>query len=288
MVATISIAMMTFFAERRNLINCFNSLVPLHPEELCIVDTSVTDDATIQEFEDWIRVETTKRGLNLQMSYRAFDGSYRDSHNQALSMCTQDWTLLLGSDEMITLEIARDLRAYLDGLPSHTLVVRTAMLSLVDDHHCYAHNFWTSKRRGTGAHGRIYRTGVGSYQGPIRHETYTYPGRLTIPWNSLLHPKVDWRPYYFLHLWFYKDFIFCRELGHRTMIHDLPVGPSPEELWPLAHKICAKNARWIIVDLPPDTATWVPIVWQLNPSMWIIKPEGDHYVYRHRFGQGGR
>jgi len=54
--------------------------------------------------------------LPLKIEYREWDGCYRDAKNLALDMCTGDWTVMLDSDEMLTLEVACELREYLAAL----------------------------------------------------------------------------------------------------------------------------------------------------------------------------
>lgn len=287
-MVTISIAMITFHGECYNLVNCLNSLHHLHPEELCVVDTSSAELDLRHRFYTWLVDQAAMLGLPLKLGYRKWDGNYRDSRNQALRMCTQDWTLSIDSDEMLTLEMARDLRDYLEQLPNHVLAVRPRRVDLLDDNHCDAATLWPPYRPGLGAHARIYRTGLGHYAGGKREEVYIYPGRREIPFDSPKHPKVDWRPYYWLHLWLYKDHILRRKLHPAVMLNHLPVGLSPEELWPLAQSIHAKHTRRRIVELPSDVGTWVPIVWQLDPSSWLIEQQGDHYVYRAQYEQAGR
>jgi len=288
-MVSVTVSLITQHGERDHLVNYFRSLARLDPDEICIVDTTRTDKAEeIKDFHRWLRAEAEKHHLPLLLKYRRWDGNYRDTRNLCLSMGTGDWTLILDSDEMITLEVAADLRIFLGGLPGHALAVRPRMLNLFDEHHCLRRDYWQRReRRSVGIHPRIVRTGVARYKGPTRHEILIYPGRTSISLRSPDHPLVDWHGYYLLHLWLYKDAPMRRRWGVWLPRHTIPT-VTVDEAWQLFQKLWLRNRGGLPLAPIPPGVSWVPIVWTVNIRKWCVLPEGNRFMYRRIFDHPGR
>ena len=202
MKSTISVAIYASVHRQYSLLNTLRSIVDLQPEEVCVLDTTkFEEDALI--FQGWIKRVGKELKLPLKVGYRKWDDHHGNARNAVCDMCTMDWTLMLDSDEMLTLEMAKDLRKAITELPPEALVLRTHFLDLIDDKHCLSHNIWTKIRGNSGQHGRIFKTGCGKWERRL-HEIFNYPGRSEIKWDSPKHPKKDWYGYYILHLWLYK------------------------------------------------------------------------------------
>lgn len=202
MKPTISVAIFTSIQRQFPIVNTLRSLVDLKPDEVCILDTT-EHGRYAQVFQDWLKRVTNTLNLPTKIAYRKWDNHYGNARQAVSEMCTMDWTLTLDSDEMLTLEVARDLRKAITELPPEALVLRTHFLDLIDDKQCLTHNVWTKIRANSGMHGRIFKTGCGKWDRRI-HEVFLYPGRSEIDWDSPKHPKKDWYGYYLLHLWLYK------------------------------------------------------------------------------------
>jgi len=289
---TIAVAMMTFYGERCHLINCFNSLCALRPDELNIVDTSNATPAVRLGFHDWMREQADIRDLPLKLIYRPWTTmNYRDHKNAAMAMCSSDWTVLIDSDEMLSLELAAQLRDYLGDLPDHVLAIRTRRLTLLDNERMLTLGLWPPWRPGRGSHPRVVKTGTGQFRGPRLHEVYDYPGRKTIKWESPKHPKVDWRDHYMLHLWVYKDNPLRRRWGKTLPLAQLPA-PSAggEAIWRTAQHLVVKGHRWDTIPIPKDAVTWCDIVWDILPREWIVeyRPRKGQWVYDSPYRQGQR
>lgn len=286
----IAVAMCTFYGEKHQLVNSLRALTALKPAEVNIADTSRADAATVEEFRGWLLERGEEYDLPIKITHKPFDGWYSRAKNRALDMCSADWTLLVDSDEMVSLQFARDVREYLAGLPDHILVVRFRKLELLDDTTCLARNLWPQwYRRNMGAHPRINRTGIGHYKGRV-HEHYVYPGRKTIPFHSPEHPKADWNGSYghcLLHLWMYGDNMMRRKWGGDLEIDKLPLDLSPEETGRIARemRVAFKKMRPVPV---PEGVDWVPIIWKVEPEKWSLVREGGRWKYKLYYGQGGR
>ena len=290
-MTTISVAINTFYGEKHHLVNLLRSLVLMEPDEVCIADTSRADDATVIEFYNWLHERAEEYRLPIKVTHKPFDGWYSHARNRALAMCSSDWTALIDSDEMMSLQAAHDLRNYLGTLPQHILAVRLRRIMLLDDtRRCPFRNLWPPwLRRSQGSHPRIYRTGVGHYEGRV-HERYIYPGRKTIPFHSPEHPKMDWNGGYkhcFLHLWMYKDNIMRRKWGGTIDVSKMPLNITPDEAWRAAQKLW-REGKGCVLEPVPDEMTWVPIVWKIDPDRWALTQTGDRWGYKLYYGQGGR
>ena len=289
----VAVAIATFYGEKYHLVNLLRSLVPLAPELVSIADTSRADAETIQEFRDWLFDRAKEYGLHIVVTHKPFDGSYSHAKNRALDVaytCT-DWTMLLDSDEILSLQAARDMRDYLGGLSEHILVSRIRKIDLFDDDRtCMQKCLWPPwLRRNMGAHPRIFRSGIGRYVGPI-HEYFDYPGRKTIPFHSPEHPKADWggqMEHCLLHLWVYKDNMMRRRWGKDLDLSKIPLGGTPDEQWRAAKQSWVTHRHYQIVQVPAEV-TWIPIIWEVDPSKWVVAQEKGRFVYRLRYAQGGR
>lgn len=287
-MVSISVANATFYGEKHHLVNMLRSLVALKPDEVCITDTSCADDATIREFHDWLFERGEEYGLPIKITHGFFGGRYSEMHNQALDMCSSDWTLLIDSDAMLSHQFAHDVREYLTGLPKRILAIRARALNLLDDKVCITRDLWPpGHRRGLGVHPCIYRAGAGHYSGGY-HEWSDYPGRKTIPFYSPEHPMVDWNGGYehcFLHLWMYKDNMMRRQEPEQLL--NRPLDALPERACAVV-KQAWLDYRCFEPAPVPKGVTWVPIIWQNDPSKWsLVRAEG-RWHYRPYYGQGGR
>ena len=284
-MVSLAVANATFYGEKHHLANMLRSLVALKPDEVCIVDTSRTDAATVMAFHEWLLERGEEYGLPIKITHGLFGGRYAEMHNQALGMCSSDWTILIDSDNMLSHQFASDVREYLMGLPKHILAVRTRMLNLLDNKVCITRDLWPpGHRRGLGAHPCIYRAGAGHYSGGY-YEWSDYPGRKTIPFHSPEHPMVDWNGGYehcVLHLWMYRDNVMRRQ--SLELIHDTPLDAAPERAY-AALKQAWLEYRGFEPAPVPEGVTWVPIIWQNDPSKWLlVRDRGQWRYYR----QGGR
>ena len=265
---TIAIATITNSDRQYMMLNYFNSLVDLKPDEVCILDTTI-DEKKSEEFQNWLKEQAKKCNLPLKLKYLKWPGNFSVAKNTNLDRCTTDWIFDLDSDEMLTKEISKDLRSKLASLPPESLVLRTGILNLLDDKHCIAAKLSQGKRSTSGHHGRILKRGSGKYVGSL-HEQYIYPGRNKIPWDSPKHPKKDWFGYYYLHLWLYKDNPLIRQKwsiqDYRYQLKKLNDKISKEDWAMLTQKIIA-HRRWNVIDVPKGV-TWFPISWKIDKNLW--------------------
>ena len=291
-MTSIAIAMMTFYGEWCHLINCFNSLEALCPDEVNIVDTSNAEPAVRQEFFAWMKAQAGARNLPIRIVHRPWTTmNYRDHKNAAMAMCHSDWTVLIDSDEMLSLELASQLRDFVADLPDSALAIRTRRLTLLDDERMLTLGLWPPWRPGRGSHPRVVKTGTGEFRGPRLHEVYDYPGRKTIKWESPEHPKVDWRDHYMLHLWVYQDNPLRRKWGKTLPLVQLPsLDAGNEAVWREAQRLVVRNHRWDIMPIPKEGTTWCDVVWNIMPNEWIVKwnPEKGRWVYDSPYRQGQR
>ena len=287
-MVSISVANATFYGEKHHLVNMLRSLVALKPDEVCIADTSFTDAVTIKEFHAWLHARAEEYGLPIKITHGLFGGRYSEMHNKAFDMCSSDWTILMDSDNMLSHQFASDVREYLTGLPERVLAVRARMFHLLDDKVCITRDLWPpGHKRGLGVHPCIYRAGAGHYSGGC-HEWSDYPGRKTIPFNSSEHPMVDWNGGYehcFVHLWMYKDNLMRRQ--ELRQILDSTLGASPERVCAVVKQAWLDYRHFEPAPVP-EGVTWVPIIWQNDPSKWsLVRAEG-RWRYKPHYGQGGR
>jgi hypothetical protein len=288
----IAVAMCTFYGEKHHLVNSLRSLVPLDPVVVSIADTSRTDEVTIKEFHDWLYDRAGEYGLRMAVTHKPWDGWYSRAKNRALDVAAtcSDWTVLIDSDEMLSLQFANDVHEYLVGVPPHILVVRFRKLELLNDETCLSRNLWPKwYRRNMGAHPRMNRSGVGRYHGRV-HERYDYPGRKTIPFHSPEHPKADWNGSYghcLLHLWAYRDNMMRRRMGRGLDISKMPLDMNPQEAWRVAKDLWLAGRDYHPTPVPEDVS-WVPIIWRDEPDKWVLQQVGSKWAYKLYYGQGGR
>jgi len=228
------------------------SLERLAPDEVCILNTD-HDEHIRDMFFDEIRTD-----LPLSLSWRPFD-NYRDSGNALFDMCKTDWMLHLGSDEIISIEMANELKPFLESLPEHVLSVRLGLIDLLDETTCLSHNRHF-KRIPLGYHGRIFRKGVMRFEGPPIHEVPEYEGKRTIPFDSAAHPLYDWFHHYIIHLWLYKDFPLMRwtdDLGfYKNWIGVVPW----EWIWRANQERIIVGRKWKSAPLMDVHYDWFPWV----------------------------
>jgi len=277
MKPTISVFLFTHVGDKPHLTNCLKSMVDLKPEEVCVCDTTRNPDLSI-EYQKWIKKEADKFGLPIKIGYYRWDKSYKNCCNAALGMCTMRWGIRVDSDEMLTKELCRDLRDKIASLPPNVLVLRPKRISIIDDDRCLK-NLWKPDhpRLSKTDHGRIFKLGYGKYVGSDIHETYQYPGRLDIKWNSLKHPKLDWQGYYLVHLWLYKDNFMRRSWAtgdfpfEKIMDKLRESSKSKDKVWKIARDTFLKKRKWLTTKIPKDKVHWVPIEWEI----------GKHWVKRY-------
>ena len=276
MKPTISVFLFTHLGDKFHLVNCLKSMVDLKPDEVCVCDTTKNLDLSI-EYQRWIKKEASELGLSIKLGYHRWDKSYKNCCNAALGMCTMDWGVRVDSDEMLTKELCRDLRDKIASLPLHVLVLRPKRISLIDDDYCLS-NLWKPKHRRLvkSDHGRIFKLGHGKYEGHEIHETYNYPGRLSIPWGSPKHPKLDWQGYYLVHLWLYKDNLMKRvwaptDLKYAKIIDEVKRLDKPKnEVWRIAIDLFLKKRKLSTTKIPKNKVHWVPIEWEMGKH-WLGK-----------------
>lgn len=263
MKPTISIATITNSKRRYFLDNYFRSLVDLKPNEVCILDTT-SNEKKAKEFQGWLKIKAKKYNLPLKLEHSRWSDNYSTDRNISMDMCTSDWIFFLDSDEMVSRELARDLRKKLALMSPKTLVVRVGIFNLIDDKYCLKSTWLENKRTSPKHHGRIVRKGSGKWAGR-RHEQFIYPGRKSIPWNSSNHPKKDLFGYFLIHLWLYKDNPMRRnDWSHwdYKYIVEKPNEKISKAKWAeMTQKIVCRR-RWNVIDIP-DTITWVPINWKM-------------------------
>lgn len=266
---TISLSLCTYAGETDYLVNLFNSMVDLQPDQVCIADT--TRKGKEEWFWDWLKEQMEMRQFKYQLRYYRWAGSFSDIKNAALDMVTSDWAVVLDSDEMLTIEAARDMRSMLANLPEYVTCVRYPRISLLDDTRCLHPWEWPLFRPSLGMHARILKAGVGRYEG-IMHERYEYPGR-RVDFHGPTHPKWDWRGYYFIHTWLYKDAVMRRRWGKAVDLTQLPAaGCVP--LWRIVQEMIVSPRR-DFSSPGPIGPTWRPIEWEIDPSKWIIIWDGE-------------
>jgi len=263
MKPTISIATIAN-SERSYLIdNYFRSLVDLKPDEVCILDTTF-DKKEAKKFQAWLKIKAKKYNLPLKLEYKKWVGNYSTVRNINMGMCTSDWIFFLDTDEMLTKELARDLRKKLSKMSSKTLVVRVGSLSLIDDKLCLTSSWFRKKRTSSRHHARIVRKGSGKWAGKA-HEQFFYPGRKTIPWDSKKHPKKDLFGYFLIHLWLYKDNPFRRKdwsfWDYKYTVKEPNKDISLEKWAEMTQKIICRR-KWGVM-IVPKNITWVPITWKM-------------------------
>lgn len=256
MMPTVSSVTFTYKGDKKALPNCLNSLIDLDPDEVCILDTTTPFD---EEFHEWIRSEVNKRGLrNLKLKWDdKFIGNYSRCRNLLIDMVTSDWFVLIDSDEMLTLEVAKGMRQKISELPPEALCLRTQFLDLLDDNHIVEQNLWKG-RPPLSVHARIFKRGSGKNdEKRPRHAAFHYEGRITIPFNSPLHPKKDWVDHYMVHLWLYKDNPLInwsrKKWENKTMMEGTRKSGTFEYV---------RQRRWKAIEIPEDlNASWREIVW---------------------------
>jgi hypothetical protein len=285
MKPTISVFLFTHVGDKPHLVNCFNSIIDLKPDEVCVCNTT-KDSYLSRDYQNWIKNKAGELDLPIKVGYHKWNGSYKDCCNAALNMCTMDWGVRVDSDEMLTKKLCKDLRDKISSLPPHILVLRPKRISILDDDRCLA-NLWKEdhKRLPKGSHGRIFKLGHGRYVGSDIHETYQYPGRLNIRWDSPDHPKMDWQGYYIVHLWLYKDNFLRRcwavqDFPFDKIINELKEsGKSKKTVWKSAAKTFLEKRKWSVTKIPKDKVSWVPIEWELNKH-WLKKYD-DYWNHQY-------
>lgn len=273
---TIAVSIATYSGETDHLVNLFNSLEDLKPDEVCIVDTTVSGKDMV--FWQWLTYQETLRQFRFELRYYPWDGSYSRIKNAALEMVTSDWVLMLDSDEMLTREAALDMRKMLDGLPKHVLAVRFPRIALLDDQRCCHPWRWPRQRPGAGMHPRIVKAHTGHYVNDM-HERYEYPGR-NINFFSPDHPKWDWREYYFIHNWLYLDNVLRRRWGKNVVLKNIPRTGIVAQIRVVQNMIIDPRPLHIGFS-PVSDVTWRPIKWRVDPSQWAIiwDEKRGQYVY---------
>lgn len=242
----------------------FDSLAELKPDEVCLIDTT-PDPLESIKFRNWLYEEAVKRELDTKLGYYIWDENYSKVRNMGLDMSESDWVLFLDSDEILSTETALGMRDKLESLPDDALVLRTYIISLLDDGHYFGRTWQKGFRPDSGTHGRIVRRGFGRWERKA-HEIYNYPGRSDIPWDSPRHPKKDWFGSYILHLWFYKDAPMRRSDWSE---HDFDVIPDGDDYVAVKNAIM-KRRGWVTEEIP-DGITWPKINWKIDKSQWRIK-----------------
>lgn len=258
MKPTLSVAIFSYSDEKYMLVNCLRSLVRLIPDEVCILDTT-RNSSTSKSFQQWLRNKCKEYGLPAKIEYRRWDGNYALSRNASLDMSTSDWTITLDSDEMLTLEAARDMRGRLASLPPEALALRLKKINLLDDEHCLETDIWKPNERPfSGMHPQVIKTDSCRCKGSGTHEIMWYPGRAEVPWDSPKHPKKDWHNYYLVHLWLYKDNPLRKWSRDKWEIKKADMG---EEYWKITADEILRKRGWQKTKLPEKTATWEKIIW---------------------------
>lgn len=259
MKPTLSVSVFSYSEERYMLVNCLRSLVELVPNEVCILDTT-KDLRASEEFQQWLKDRGEEYGLPIKIKYRRWDGNYALSRNASLDMSTSDWTVTLDSDEMLTLEAAKDMREKLANLPPEALALRLKKINLLDDEHCLETDIWKPNERPfSGMHPQVIKTGSCRCKGSGTHEIIWYPGRSETPWGSPKHPKKDWHRYYLVHLWLYKDNPLRKWSKDKWEIKKKDMG---KEYWKINTDEILKKRNWHKIKIPKDTASWVKIIWE--------------------------
>lgn len=256
MKPTIAIATPASTDRQYVLNNYFRSLVDLQPEEICFLDTTIEES---KEFQKWLKEQGKKYNLPVKIAYKKWSGDFSEARNANLDMCTADWIICLDSDEIITKEVARDLRDKIASLPPEALVLRPNTLNLIDDEYCLDTLWRGDIRAGSGHHGKIFKRGSGRWERRI-DEIYNYPGRFTIPWNSEKHPKKDWRGYYLIHLWLYKDAPLRRSRWSAGR-HFKEIPEKGIDYREFSKRII-KNRGWKVIKIPKGVSSWIPIKWE--------------------------
>lgn len=275
---TIAVVIYTEINDRFHMVNSLRSLVDLSPEEVCVLDTT-RDDEKSSVYRDWIKRFGSSLGLSMKLSRRKWDGSYKNASNAVLAMASTDWAVRIDSDEMLSRELARDLRVKLKSLPEEALVLRPLRISLLDEKRTVGPIWRKDWRPNKGCHGRIFKLGCGGeYRGSDIHETYRYPGRETIPWNSPKHPKKDWHNYYIIHLWLYKDNFFRRHWTPRfeEALKEIGKTSKPmEEKWLEARSAFLEHRGWTEKKIPSGLS-WVNIHWPEIGDGWLSEFVGGN------------
>lgn len=255
---TVSVSVFTCSEDKYMMINCIHSVAELQPYEFCVLDTTKDKDES-KKYQEWLKEECKKYGLNLKLCYRKWDGNFALSRNASLDISTADWTITLDSDEMLTLEVSKNIKEKLASLPSEALALRMKKLYLLDDEHCLKSNLWKPNERPfSGMHPQVIKTDKCRCKGSGVHEVLWYSGRKEIPWDSSKHPKKDWHNYYLLHLWLYKDNPLRKWSEDKWKIKKENMG---EEYWKINTDEILKKRNWHKVKIPKNTASWVKIIW---------------------------
>lgn len=253
----IAVATFTTKSDQYMMVNSIQSVAELQPDQYSILNTT-KDKKEAKEYDKWLTEECKKYDLNLKLKYRKWDGNFAVARNEVIGMSTCDWTVMLDSDEMLTLEASHDLREKLKSLPKNVFALRLKKLDLLDDEHCLKENLWRDKRPGSGVHPQVIKTSQCRCVGKGTHEICAYPGRKEIPWNSPNHPKKDWRGYYLVHLWLYKDNPLRKWSKNKWEIKKRDMG---EEYWKINTKQILQKRGWHKMKIPKDLASWVKITW---------------------------
>lgn len=246
----------TYKDEKALLVNLFNSLKDLEPYEICIADTSQEYDGY---FNEWLYNEISLTGAHVgKVRYvkNSWEERQVEIKNDLIELSESDWMLMMDSDEMLTIESARDLKKKIMSLPPDAQCLRMKKINLIDDEHCLSNDLWNG-RPPIGHHPQVFKKGAKFIGHPRyenkRHPILIYEGRDTISYNSEQHPCKDWNNYYMLHLWLYKDMPlkWHDEKWQRKQKDDkVNKGNSTEYL---------KQRGWNIRELP-KIATWRKII----------------------------
>lgn len=252
---TLSLSVAVFCDERRRdmLKRLIRSVRPMEPDEIVVLNTG-NPSFTEELLELGATVAAEKR----------FD-NYRDSANAVLDLCSGDWILRLDSDEIASVEMAVEIRGFLQSVPDHVLSIRPKIIDMLEERYCLQHNHFMG-RRSIHFHGRLFRQGYVRYEGPKNHEVAEYEGRTTLPLDHPEHPLLDWNRY-FIHLWLYKDFPFLRWPGDINKYRD-KIGIVPwEDIW--------HENQMRIIDRRDWTRTPMArgVSWDMEP--WVFMTEEE-------------
>lgn len=249
---TISVAIMTDYSRIDMLTYALDSLSSLAPDEVCVLNSSRTRLAQ-ELFSEWIRAAKDRLSFPIRVECWPFD-NYRDSWNRALDMCTSEWTLILGSDELLPYETSKELPSLLRGLDESCNAVRILSLDLLDNESCVKEHLWGHCKTGKGQHPRIVRTRLAKYVGPKNHEILNFPGR------DDQSTVINWHDHYWIHLWLYKDNVFKRWFTDLLDLSIKDVFGNYSYCVEMAQERILCRKGWTRAPLP-EGVTWPIIYW---------------------------
>jgi len=156
--------------EEHNIRRALESLKGV-ADEIVVVDTGSTDRTPeiVREYTD-------------KLYFHPWKNDFSEARNNSLKYPTCEWVLILDADEELSEEARKNLRDFLESLPSDVNTVYMPTLSYLD---------WDFKKQEIGSMPRIFRNGTVYYQNSVHNQPVYKPKITNFPHN-IIHYGYIW------------------------------------------------------------------------------------------------